>query len=71
MAAAESYFDGEKGIRYQEFMECLRASVSYDRRHTGPKHFGQNLNRGAGRRTRRDYQTYVTYEGTLYGEDPR
>lgn len=66
LAAAESYLDGKRDLRYVEFIDRLKASVSLDRRQSAPANFGYNGDPGVRTYPKRANRPSVTFEGTLY-----
>jgi hypothetical protein len=66
LAAAELEFNDEKGLRWQDYIEKLQASVAHDRRANGPHNFGYNGDRSHGAMYPVDRSRYVTVEGTRY-----
>lgn len=66
LAAAERNINDEIGNHAAEFMVLLKASVDYDRRFAGPKHFGYNADRSRNQVNDRRYLQLVTYDGNAY-----
>lgn len=72
LAAAELQMNGEQGPHYAQFMVRLKASISFDRKATGPKQFGYNGDRSGGQCIggRNSWTNPMTYNGVIYsGEE--
>ena len=65
LAAAESYFDGNRGTRYDEFLTRLRQAIHYDRKARGP-HFLGVMSDGRGETFNNRFVPYVTFGGVRY-----
>ncbi|MAH47360.1 hypothetical protein CMI37_16160 [Candidatus Pacearchaeota archaeon] len=68
LAEAERRLDGERGVYWQRFVECLAGSIARDSRDNAPDHFGYNGDMSDGRAVfsaHRDYLfgSAVSYKG--------
>lgn len=65
LAAAESYFDGQRGTRWEEFKTRLKSAVHYDRKVHGP-HFLGVLSDGRAATFDQRFHPHVTFNGVRY-----
>jgi hypothetical protein len=65
LASAEIKLNDEKGVRFVEFIDNLKASIAVDRRNISPW-LGYNSDRSVDPPIRRSRVINVTYDGNLY-----